>query len=95
MLHLYIHTQKCNYIHSCAITYIVQLNQLISETVSAKLNTRGSLCILHRLLKHINTYFIHCSVNFVDEDYDEKYLSTNLFHGRKLNKTKYKVRYDD
>ncbi len=26
------------------------------------------------------------SVNFFDEDYDEKYSSTNLFHGRKLNK---------
>ena len=25
------------------------------------------------------------SVNFVDEDYDEKYSSTNLFHRRKLN----------
>ncbi len=43
----------------------------------------------------MSCYGVKISVNFVDEDYDEKYSSTNLFHGRKLNKTKWKVRYDD
>lgn len=28
-------------------------------------------------------------------DYDEKYSSMNIFHGRKLNKNEIKVRFDD
>lgn len=40
---------------------------------------------MNATLESSSSACVSSSVNFIDKDYDEKYSSTNFFHGRKIN----------
>ena len=50
---------------------------------------------MNATLESSSSACVSSSVNFTDDDNDEKYSSTNHFHGQKLNENKKKVRYND